>query len=347
MNNTSTLIKAIGFSIWASNACAAAMILESKPIAESIKLDGLQESVWDRAKVLNVEVNETPYKPSNGYDGISETQVEVRSVYDAKHIYFLLRYADPTKSLARFPWVKQEDGSWKQMIKKDQTGHDNTYYEDKVALIWNINQRGFAKKGCDKSCHLPEDGLLDGINDTSAGRHYTNPGETLDMWHWKSARTNVVFNMDDQYINSDRSESKSWGRHGDTNTGGGYKNNRNADKTGPAYMNTLSSNEHKYWILDSMQTKFVDTFKPGDVIGGVVAKAYTGSRADITAKGDWKDGYWTLEIKRLLITTGEKANEQDVQFTDLSKSYAFGLTIFDNSQINHLFHKRAIKLKFK
>ena len=43
----------------------------------------------------------------------------------------------------------------------------------------------------------------------------------------------------------------------------------------------------------------------------------------------------------------EKADIQDVQFSDLKKAYHFGVSVFDNSQINHIYHKGAIKLTFK
>lgn len=46
-------------------------------------------------------------------------------------------------------------------------------------------------------------------------------------------------------------------------------------------------------------------------------------------------------------TEGEDADTQDVQFTDMTKSYPFGIAVFDNSQINHLFHTDTLELKFK
>ena len=64
-------------------------------------------------------------------------------------------------------------------------------------------------------------------------------------------------------------------------------------------------------------------------------------------KSVWKNGEWTLEIKRALVTTGEKADIQDVQFKDLDKAYYFGLAVFDNTQINHLYHKGPIELNFQ
>ncbi len=34
----------------------------------------------------------------------------MESLYDDKNVYYLIAYKDPTKSLARFPWVKQAEG---------------------------------------------------------------------------------------------------------------------------------------------------------------------------------------------------------------------------------------------
>jgi len=56
---------------------------------------------------------------------------------------------------------------------------------------------------------------------------------------------------------------------------------------------------------------------------------------------------WTLEVMRPLKTEGKDAETQDVQFTDMSKSYPFGIAVFDNSQINHLFHVDTLEMMFK
>jgi len=56
---------------------------------------------------------------------------------------------------------------------------------------------------------------------------------------------------------------------------------------------------------------------------------------------------WALEIKRKLVTTGEMAKQQDVQFDDLKKTYYFGVSVFDNTQINHMYHEGVNRLTFK
>ncbi|WP_353572097.1 ethylbenzene dehydrogenase-related protein, partial [Candidatus Albibeggiatoa sp. nov. BB20] len=231
-------------------SAAPAMQLTAQTTENTIVIDGQIDDTWKQATPIRIELNETPYKPSNGYAGVKSTEVELRALYDKEFIYMLVHYADPTESLQRFPWEKQPNGTWKQLENRDDTGNDNTYYEDKFALLWNINTRGFKKKGCDQSCHMKEDSLVDGIPDSSSGRHFTrNQGEVLDAWHWKSARTNPNFQMDDQYFNSDRkAQNKSWGRHSDVKTGGGYVKNINQDKTAPEWMSKEANPESAYWI---------------------------------------------------------------------------------------------------
>jgi hypothetical protein len=322
----------------------AATTLTSVKTNKHILLSGTPDNAWQKAAPLKVTLDNLPYEPSNGYEGMQKTTVTMKSLYDDDYIYFLIQYDDATESLARFPWIKQKDGTWKQMSNKDSTGHDNTYYEDKVGLWWNINTKGFSDEGCMISCHMDMEG------DTSAGRKFTNnPGETIDMWHVKNVRTSPLGQVDDQFVDStsDGKTNKGWGRKGDVKTGGGYKNNVNKDKTGPAYMNFPPSEKHKYYVLPSLKTPFVDIYKPGDVVPGIVIDAFEGPRADIEMRGKWDKGVWTLEIRRKLVTTGEKSNIQDVQFDDLSKDYNFGISVFDNSQINHLYHDDVLTLKFK
>ena len=50
----------------------------------------------------------------------------------------------------------------------------------------------------------------------------------------------------------------------------------------------------------------------------------SGSRADVRAKGVWKDGYWTLEFSRKLVT----GYPDDVQF-DTSLTYTFGVSCYE------------------
>ena len=193
------------------------------------------------------------------------------------------------------------------------------------------------------ACHLNEPG------DTSAGRKYTESADqTIDMWHAKYVRSMPMGMFDDQYVdnNTDPEKNAGWGRKGDTGKGG-YSNNDNADKSAPAFMNLNPTEDELYYVIPSKKVPFVDTFKAGDVVPGISIAPMMGGRADILSRNSYKDGVWTLEVMRALKTEGENAETQDVQFSDKSKSYPFGIAVFDNSQINHLFHTQTLDLKFQ
>ena len=337
---------------YAFAAFGAGQTLESLKTSSPIFLDASdQEPDWEKAKPITVQLSELPYKPNNGYEGMKRTNLSIKSLHDKYYVYFFIQWDDPTRSLERFPWVKQKDGSWKQLAAKDSTKHENTYYEDKLGIYWNINTKGFSKKGCDISCHMAENGLVNGVKDTSAGRKFTkNPGETIDMWHWKGVRTNPLGLFDDQYVDdvTDPKKNKNWGRHGDSKDGGGYKNNITQDGKLPRYMNSPYSDEYKYMVVPWLRVPFKDNFKPGDVVPGIRIDAfYGGNRDDIQVKGAWSEGKWTLEVKRALVTRGKNAKIQDVQFKNKKKAYYFGIAVFDNSQINHIYHEGVHKLVFK
>lgn len=333
-------VVALGTSVYAGETT-----LVSSKAAGAIDLDGKAEKAWDAAAPLTVTLDQLPYEPNNGYPGMKSTEVTIKSLYDDKNIYFLISYKDPTKSLARFPWVKQADGSWKKLANKDSTGHDNTYYEDKLAMFWNISTKGFETDGCMIACHLDEPG------DTSPGRKYTaSAAETIDMWHAKFVRTMPMGMFDDQYVdnNTDPKVNEGWGRRNDTAPKvGGYKDNNNADKTGPAFMNANPTEDEQYYVIPEKKTAFVDTFKEGGIVPGIEIAPLAGGRADVLSRYNYENGMWTLEVMRSLKTQGENADTQDVQFTDMSKGYPFGIAVFDNSQINHLYHEGAFTLNFK
>ncbi len=325
------------------SAYGADQTLVSTKAGSPIVLDGMADKAWDGAKEITVTLDELPYEPSNGYEGMRDTEVSIKSLYDDNSVYFLITYKDPTKSLARFPWVKQSDGSWKKLADKDSTGHDNTYYEDKLAMWWNISTKGFEEEGCMIACHLNEPG------DKSAGRKYTaSEGETIDMWHAKYVRSLPMGMFDDQYVddNTDPKKNGGWGRKGDTGKGG-YTNNDNKDKSAPAYMNLGANDDDKYYVIPSKKVPFVDTFKEGDIVPGIDIQPMMGGRADILARNNYENGMWTMEVMRSLKTEGENAETQDVQFTDMSKTYPFGISVFDNSQINHLYHLDTLEMKFQ
>src|SRR6266568_8823590 len=64
------------------------------------------DPAWANAPELKVKLDNGAH-----FDNGSTT-VALKAVYTADRIYFLVRYADPTQSSRREPFVKQPDGKW-------------------------------------------------------------------------------------------------------------------------------------------------------------------------------------------------------------------------------------------
>jgi len=79
-----------------TSAYGADQTLTSTKAASAIILDGMIDKAWDAAKAITVTVDELPYEPSNGYEGMQSTEVNIKSLYDSENVYFLITYKDPT-----------------------------------------------------------------------------------------------------------------------------------------------------------------------------------------------------------------------------------------------------------
>jgi hypothetical protein len=306
-------------------------ILVAKKVAAPPAMDATLDAAWQQAPPLSVKAVGGKNLPGG------TAEITLRSMYSGDTIYFLLQYKDPTDSVKREPWVKQADGSWKQLKDpNDKGGDNNTYYEDKFAILWNISSPAFEQKGCLSACHTGEGKPF--------GNKYTaGAGERLDMWHWKGVRTGTVGQIDDQYVDNtryDKDKAPEAGRKSDPNTGGGYKANVSDDKKGPKFALPGNKPAPPYWILDAEKTPFEDSkYKAGDEVPGIVVAPSSGDRGDISARAAWKDGVRTVAFSRKLVT----GSEFDVQFNE-KKEYAFGIAVFDNAQVRHAYTPGALKL---
>ncbi|WP_158085209.1 ethylbenzene dehydrogenase-related protein [Niastella vici] len=201
-------------------------------------IDGNIDGEWSKA--TSISVTPTVPDPGNnlftGYNG--ETYpATLRSMYDDQYIYFLLEYADSTKSVNVAPWYFNTDTKlWAQEPtsrtydvngKLTRQGHG----EDKFAMLWNIDfsTPKFISQTCYASCHVFTPYTDFSVNppvsqsNAGSGNHYTNgASEKIDMW-WAHLSRDVLFNqMDDNY--------QDWaGGPGVTNLVGGSGNGRHVD----------------------------------------------------------------------------------------------------------------------
>ncbi len=281
-------------------------LLVSKKVAAGPTLDGTMKDAWKDAAPLTVKALGGKNLPGG------TTEITIRSVYTEETVYFLVQYKDPTESVQREPWQKQADGSWKQLKDPDDKGGDNNkYYEDKLAILWNISSPAFEQKGCLSACHTGEG--------KPYGNKYTaGAGERLDMWHWKGVRTGTIGQVDDQYVDNtkyDKDKAPEAGRKSDPKHRRRLQEQRQRRQEGPEVRAEAGNKPAPpYWIVDAEKEPFDDSQVQGGRRGAraSIVAPFTGDRGDIAAKSTWKDGVRTVEMARKLVTN----SEFDVQFND-------------------------------
>lgn len=343
------------FSLLATNSLLAQDAPKEKPkafkpvpvkavkAATAPKLDGLaDDAAWKNAPALEFKA----VKGKNFKDGKGETSGTLKVVYTSDMLYMLVQYDDPTYSIRRSPYQKQADGSWKKLTDpEDKGGDNNVYYEDKIGVIWNINDSifGFNERfSCQAACHSGEPGK-------PYGNKYTgDDGEIGDIWHLKYVRTAVLGQIDDGFLDNTPNSEKdpNAGRKNDPKTGGGYDDIKLVNGK-PEFMNKDGKPANKggtYWLKAEDKVPFDDAkFKAGDEVSSIVVAPFAGDRGDVQTSAKWANGKWTIEIARKLVT-GSKV---DVNFSDLNKTYGFGLALFDNAQVRHAFVQTPLILSFE
>lgn len=135
---------------------------------------------------------------------------------------------------------------------------------------------------------------------------YSDEPYETDIWYWKACRTDPVGYADDkinrltQYGTKDSLEIISKSKRK-------MHIKRDGDSGVSAYKAEI----------------YVDY--EGDVLPRYITRQPESSRADVKAKGVWKDGRWTIEFARALVT----GNADDVNFKNLNLSYGFGVSRFE------------------
>ena len=333
-------------SLLVGNAVAQADRLVSVPVDYAPVLDGvISEAFWADAPVFEVE---TVGAGHWGADNASETTVRLQSVYTPDSVYFLVRWADPTYSIDRQRWVL-EAGAWS---RQDQTplsaGGASTYYEDKLAFLWVMDAASvLADESFWSTYFEPQDAPEAGYDRPVKSMPQ---GEMLDMWHFKYVRTNFSSpgQVDDQFVDDtrDAATARNAGRRSDPGEGGYYNNAKDyttpagATVSGPRYH--VPGNPNLFILSQDMidsgaAVEIADyaelmALPEGTRLAGVISRAFTGGRGDITAKATWSDGWYALELGRALDTG---TPDVDVIFSDLDMPYFFGIGTFDNAQIAH------------
>lgn len=126
-----------------------------------------------------------------------------------------------------------------------------------------------------------------------------------DIWFWKATRTDPLGYADDKmhvYSPIERPNSRTV-----------------LSKRGLRFFLDRPGDDGK-----SAYQTMVQTEHEGDQVPFYRPRQPKGSRADIRAKGVWRDGVWTVEFARKLVTN----NADDIQF-DIEHEYRFGVSRYE------------------
>ncbi len=168
--------------------------------------------------------------------------------------------------------------------------------------VWNKEQQLYMMGPEREDCFVIKWALSDDVSDLSLSPDI--PYEA-DIWFWKANRTDPAGFADDKIqqltdIKNFRFKKLS------SQSGKSMYLSRKGDKGDPAYKTVLQ----------------VDYVK--DVLPQFASQQPSASRADVQAKGVWKNGQWTIEFMREL----KNNNTDDIRF-DIKQKYFFGVSRYE------------------
>jgi len=367
---------AASVSLVAGAAAAASLFgLERMATGDSLEvlradiipeLDGKSDdSVWSFADGVTVHTSRGVNHP----DG--EVSVKIQAVHDGEYFYGLIQWPDSTRSQKHLPLVKTATG-WEVQQSEFGIQDEDDYYEDKFGVM--LSDQG--QIAGNHSIHLGKK-PLDGKPGPSGGRglHYTTDGSIVDVWHWKSVRTgNGIMNQIDDNHFGPPLKPKEGKRYTGGYTkdpkpkgGGGYELNweKFSDDgvvpkylpANPAMLEPFQSVDLTPTVGDEMALYLnkadlvpydpaldtQDAYPVGTIMPAVVVeRPMEGDRGDVTSVSKWKDGIWTMEVKRKL-NTGSK---YDIAFSSERPTYLW-VAAFDHAQTRHSRHLHPVSVVLK
>lgn len=290
------------------------------------RVTDLAELPWDTVEPLVIGI-----ASGAGFEH-GQTVVTLRAMHDGDELFVLAQWRDETEDRINWPWEKTEEG-WKHLVtsKNDET----VYYEDKFSLVFPVKPEWqFERFGCAMTCHV-------------GGGHpygYKGCGRTIDVWHWKSTRTDPIGQCDDKYWSSLDFDRRDVGRYGDpSEEGSGYTKNLTEDGDHPPYLPDSLRVVHDGMMPTEHAVEYTaeaaERFAPGTMIPGVIASPFLGDRGDISCRSSHDNGVWSLYLRRKLAT----GSQFDTQFVP-GKAYPFGCAAFNRAAKRHAYNMAVYRL---
>ncbi|MEM9491738.1 MAG: ethylbenzene dehydrogenase-related protein [Myxococcota bacterium] len=367
---------ATGVAVVLAGAAVTAAVVADRQSLDSLQvvrvdtppvMDGSgADPAWRAAPASTIHTG----RGTNFEDG--ETTVQVKALHDGEHVYFQFRWPDPQRSQKHLPLVKVE-GGWRVMQSEFEINDEDDFYEDKFSVV--LARTPALGSG---TVHLGT-GLISGPHrPVTRGLHYTQDGSVADMWHWKSVRTGGMTPamVDDNFFgpplpSEKKGERYTGGYSKDPHDSGGYVLNWDKLDPGKPLNETLvrpkflpanpatvlgrmgepslepTEGDEGMWYMQRDEAvpydAALDDYPLGTVLPGVVINgAFTGDRGDLLAGAQWRDGYWTLEVSRLLDT----GSPYDLALSEDQPTYLW-VAAFNHTQTRHSQHLHPVQVELE
>lgn len=237
--------------------------------------------------------------------------IDLRAFYTEKDLYLRLSWADATHNDNMRGW--EYDGVvWRS----------SGSFEDGIGILWDIDRK-YPDFTCAYACHLDDFGVSGQSFRGHNRMKLFKPGPLLDLWNWKAGRTGPLAFADDRYIDQD-------GMHGDLPGEIFHPNSLRQVRLQDAGV-AFSAGDQPIYDFDGLavegQTLTIFSRAPG-----YLTDRPLGDRADVKARSFWRNGRWTLILRRALDT----GSPRDVRFApDDQTAIGFGIALMDNSLFEH------------
>jgi len=288
--------------------------------------------------------------------------LQVKASYDSENIYFRYRWAAERPSIFHDVLVYQ-DGEWIRKKGPDAGPSPDFLTEDRVAMMIDDGSvplfsryggyitigeglttfTGVPDTGEERTKYLPQTrtdpGDFEAVRSESDLSTLREAGYFIDLWQWRSSRSNPIGLGDDGLVAEERSGDEGRGPYS-TNWDKALKQPKfmfNAEVAGTNALNFEDVIGGNYgfddvYYLSSQTAVLFDpdvAWKNGDTIPRRMLRSEEGSRGDVVQPGParWKDGFWDVTLIRKLDT----GNILDDKIFRDQGSYDLAFAVFRNA----------------
>jgi hypothetical protein len=278
-------------------------------------------------------------------------ELKVKAAFNGEMVFWLFEWPAPSPRFFHDVLLYQ-DGEWVARGDSGDGADALGLREDRIAFMIDAGEvPGFANQGCYVACHAGLPSMRDEVDADAiaaalgpgwghsdltkyipASRRgdlwweapwdrvkspeelaaLARSGVLLELWHWRSGRSNPIHYSDDQYVLEYR-----------TNDGpvAPFATNWDAAESRPQVMydsaalgfhalrwDRLQRGDYGQDSLYALVADRAVPFDPdrpwqdGDVIPRRILRTPGGSEADILADGRWQDGSWRVQLQRAMDT---------------------------------------------